>query len=343
MQHICGYREGVAYDRSRTAWRTDDPRPLAWAAWYPATVAATPVERLIGVPGAEYFRMGPVAEDAPLNSDKPQWPVVVLSHGTGGMAQGLAWLARGLAKRGFVAIAVSHHGNTTLERYLPEGFLCWWERAADLTTILNILSEDEPFAGRLDLDRTFAAGFSLGGYTVLASAGAITDLNLFAQWLGNDDGPRGPREFPDLSERIPQLAEQSKQYQASVARHGNSYGDPRVRAIFAMAPPPPVRAFVPESVSAIDAPVHIIVGQNDSEAPYDECALWLRAQNPAFEVTLLGTEVGHYVFLPEATDAGKAQLPELCVDPVRVDRRAIHQLAVELASDLFLSVIDEPV
>ena len=38
-----------------------------------------------------------------------------------------------------------------------------------------------------------------------------------------------------------------------------------------------------------------------------------------------GPDVGHYVFLPEATDTGKTLEPDLCRDPDGVDRRAIHR------------------
>lgn len=63
-------------------------------------------------------------------------------------------------------IGVDHHGNTALEPYRAESFLCWWERPRDLTLALDHLGETGPFARRLDLDHVGAAGFSLGGHTV---------------------------------------------------------------------------------------------------------------------------------------------------------------------------------
>jgi predicted dienelactone hydrolase len=320
-----GYIEGFTTDPARPAWRSSAPRPLIWAAWYPAADDAAVADKVIGPPGAELFRMGRVAENAALSSVQNQWPVVLLSHGTGGTAQGLSWLGVHLAAKGFISIGISHHGNTAAEPYLPEGFLCWWERARDLTEILNLLGAHGPFADRLDLNAIFAAGFSLGGYTVLQLAGAVTSLKLFDEWLisiGEHGG--GPREFPDLASHIPELRAKSAQYRQSVERHSDSYLDPRIKAVVALAPAPPVRSFKPESVSMIVVPTALIVGQNDLEAPHTLCALWLKENNPSFQVELLGRDVGHQVFLPEATETGKALEPDICCDPDGVDRGAIH-------------------
>ncbi len=170
----CGYTDGRAVDPDRPSWREDAPRPLAWAAWYPAAPETETAEHLLGAPGRKIFTLGDVARDGDPDRTLDRWPVVVLSHGTGGTAEGLGWMGVRLARRGFICIGVSHHGNTALERYLPEGFLCWWERARDLTVILDLLETKSPLAGRLDFSCVFAAGFSLGGCTVLSLAGAIT-------------------------------------------------------------------------------------------------------------------------------------------------------------------------
>ena len=109
--------------------------------------------------------------------------------------------------------------------------MCWWERARDLTTILDWASDDGPFAGRLDLANVFAGGFSLGGYTVLALAGAMSDLALFQVWRDSKgEAGGGPREFPDLADHVPRLLKESEPFRQSMARHGNSYHDsPRPR------------------------------------------------------------------------------------------------------------------
>ena len=332
-----GLAEGLSQDEQRRNWSGDAPRPVNWTAWYPAADDAREEMRFLGLAERPLFIMGKIAPNASLNDALGAWPVVLLSHGTGGTAAGLSWLGRRLAARGFAVLAVNHHGNTGIEPYRPEGFLCWWERARDLSFILDHLAIEGLFAARLDLSRTFAAGFSLGGYTVLALAGAITDLSLFEEWLRGQGKPRGPREFPDIGGYIPNLLATSPEFRASQARHSLSYRDPRIRAILALAPAPPVRSFSIESLRSIELPVGIMVGPADIEAPVQECAAWLAEHIPTSELTLLEPDAGHYVFLCEATDPGRKAEPAICLDPAGVDRSSIHDRAAEAATRLFQS------
>ncbi len=330
-----GFIDGRFFDDERNDWSGAGPRPVSCAAWYPADPEAPERIHLLGPPGRPLFVMGQTAGRAPMDARVETAPVVLISHGTGGSAAGMGWLGCRLAAEGYVGIAVDHHGNTAGEPYLAEGFLCWWERARDLTVALDRLSWDGPLAGRLDETRAFAAGFSLGGYTVLALAGAITDMRHFEAWMKRQPGPVGPREFPDIADHIDRLLAGSPVFRRSQTRQGESYLDDRVKAVFACAPAPPVRAFTEASLKGIEVPVGMIVGGGDREAPHEAGATWLDRQLADSRLTLLGPDVGHYVFLCEATEAGKALEPEICVDAPSVDRRTIHDQAAALAIDLF--------
>jgi len=335
-----GHVEGRFLDDERNDWSGAGPRPIGWTAWYPADPGAQERTHLLGPPDRPLFVMGQTAEGAPIEPGLETWPVVLISHGTGGSAAGMGWLGCRLAARGYVGIAVDHHGNTAGEPYLPEGFLCWWERARDLSLALDRLSRDGPLAGRLDETQTFAAGFSLGGYTALALAGAITDMRLFETWMKQQPGPVGPREFPDIADHIGRLRATSPEFRRSQARRGENYRDDRVKAVFACAPAPPVRAFTEDSLKRIGIPVGMVVGAGDVETPQEECAAWLQRRLAVSRLTLLGPNVGHYVFLCEATDGGKALEPEICVDAPGVDRRAVHDQAAALAVELFREAAD---
>lgn len=176
MQAI-GYRSGCIDDPKRSNWQNSGPRPIAWSAWYPAGEgSAQPL------PTDLFFAPGEILPGAALAEGGP-FPVVLLSHGAGGTAESLSWLARGMAARGFAVIAPQHHGNTGIEPYMPEGFLCWWERAADLSALLNAMEQDSFLTGRLDMSRVVAAGFSLGAYAVLALAGAVSSHRKFQRWM----------------------------------------------------------------------------------------------------------------------------------------------------------------
>ncbi|MEO1250558.1 MAG: dienelactone hydrolase family protein [Pseudomonadota bacterium] len=335
--HKAGYLQGRNDDDGRPNWDGDGPRPLVWSAWYPAADGSMERERLVGPPDGPLFSMGAVAEGAPLSEASSRWPVVLVSHGTGGSADVMGWLGRRLAKAGFVAISVNHHGNTGIEPYRAEGFVCWWERAADLTVLLDQLAIEGPFAGRLDQARVYAAGFSLGGYTTMALAGAITDMALFQDWWQRQENPRGPREFPDVGDHVPKLMETSKVFRTSWDRQSRSYADQRVRAIFAMAPAPAVYGFTAESLAKVRIPVEIMVGANDQEAP-PHCSEWLDNQLSENKLTILSNPIGHFVFLCEATERGRSVMPDICVDAPGVDRGRIHDQAAEAAINLFRKV-----
>lgn len=332
-----GFTTGLLHDALRTDWDGIGPRPISWAAWYPTSPDAAEAPMRGGGPGEPWFDMGAVARDAPLAPPGRTLPVVVVSHGTGGTAVSLGWLARRLAANGFLVLAADHHGNTAIEPYRAEGFLCWWERARDLSVLLDVLPAEARFAGRLDTERVFAVGFSLGCHTALSLLGAITDMDRFRQWAEQAGGPlsRGPREFPNLSDHFPKLLAESRPLQASWARRSASYRDPRLRAALLLAPAPPVRAFTDDSLAAVERPVYMMVGDADGEAPSQVGAEWLAMRLPMVDLQRLGPSVGHFVFLPESTAAGRRDRPDLCVDAPGVDRRAVHDGAATAAMRLF--------
>src|SRR5581483_7497134 len=175
-----------------------------------------------------------------------------LSHGTGGSAPMLAWLGTALAAHGYIAAAVNHPGNTSLEAYTPQGFSLWWERAEDLSQVIDHMLTDPDFGARIDPRRIGAAGFSLGGYTMIEIAGGISDrsvLQQFCKSAGEDTNCKAPPEFPKLIDYFNGLEETERrdpEIAASLRREKESHRDPRVRAVFAIAPALG-RAFPPEA------------------------------------------------------------------------------------------------
>jgi len=97
----------------------------------------------------------------------------------------MAWLGIELARHGFVAAAVNHPGNNATEPYTAQGFSTWWERARDLSVVIDCMLSDSKFGNRLDSHRIAAAGFSLGGYTMIEIAGGITEPEAFNQFCAS--------------------------------------------------------------------------------------------------------------------------------------------------------------
>ena len=92
---------------------------------------------------------------------------------------------------------------------------------------------------RIDAERIGAAGFSLGGYTMIAIAQGHHSLAHFREYCVKPDADgacQAPPEFGDLRAKSKTLANSDEAYRAALANDGRSYRDERVRAVFAMAP-----------------------------------------------------------------------------------------------------------
>jgi predicted dienelactone hydrolase len=322
-------------------WRGDPEKDLRCTVWYPAVDTAVEVKQEIGPPGAPLFEAGMAAPDAEL-APGPKgkgWPLVLLSHGTGGSALQMAWLGTALAQAGFVAVAVDHPGNNSNGKLTAEGFALWWERATDLSQVLDGMLADPEFGKRIDQDKIGAAGFSIGGYAVLELAGAQTDISeLYVGCRQNPDraGCLVPemRGLPgDLKTTDDFLHAVRKTSGESLARSGELFSDDRIGAVFAIAP---ALGFTQteESLRAIRTPVEMVVGDDDRVAPAKENAGYLRSEIRGARLTIL-PHVQHYTFLDVCTAVGKAKLGQYCEDPAEVDREAVHEKVAGMAVGFF--------
>jgi predicted dienelactone hydrolase len=328
-----GFSEGLSYDHTRTNWAGDGPRPLRWSMWYRAIDTAQ--EKPLTDPS--WFELGPIARDAEARLPAEPYRVVLLSHGAGGVATGLEWLARRLAREGFVALAVNHHGNTGSEPYRAEGFLCLWERASDLSALFDCEDWRARLCGEIS-SSAVAAGFSAGAYTAMLLAGARVAYSQFEDENPERSPIRGPREFPDLADKIQALFEMSPAFNASWNRRRESYKDNRIKAVLALAPGRSVRGFSLESLREIEVPVHIVVGEGDAAAAPDRCAGWLHTRTSGSSFEMLRGGAGHYVFLPKPTPLGLETAPDIFRDARTVDRGAVHDAVASTAISFFRNI-----
>ncbi|MFE1442672.1 alpha/beta hydrolase family protein [Streptomyces sp. NPDC058739] len=231
----------------------------------------------------------PVAEPAPL---------VLVSHGTGGSGGAMEWLVGPLVEAGFRVAAVDHHGNNHVDGYEPEGFCFLWERPRDLSYVLDVLAAERP------LGPVGAAGFSLGGYTVAALAGARLDpLVVRALVEGHAPLPVVP-EFPGLQEALLRMAAEwsPEELDALLAAAAADLSDPRVRAVFQVAPSNG-GILTAESLRAVRVPVEVRWGGADTIAPYEPDTGPYMEHIPGARGRSVGPAVRHDDFIePEPAD-----------------------------------------
>jgi predicted dienelactone hydrolase len=314
-------------------WRGSGDHTLSGVVWYPAENGAEEKDQYIGPHDAPLFYAGRAAKDATFAPSFGKYPLVALSHGTGGSAMQMAWLGTYLAARGYVVVAINHPGNNAVTGYTTQGFVEGWERAKDITTAITGMLSDPRFGGRIDPDRIGAAGFSYGGYTMMELAGATTDSNRLLAWCDQLKNTCSPPEMPDLMEKFKAIQQQSE-VEYAMHHSGDSYRDPRIHAVFAIAPAV-AHAFTRESLQKVTIPVEIVVGASDQIAPSADNAQFFAQNIKGAKLTILPGGVGHYTFLDLGTDAGKKQLPQLFVDTEGVDRESVHTQVGRMAADFF--------
>lgn len=155
-------------------------RPLGGNVWYPTS---TP-EKFERADKSKVWQMAPA--DPGGTAAEGSFPLLVVSHGMYGNTLNQAWLASALARRGFIVAMINHPGTSTFLRDADHARELW-ERPVDMSRLITFLLEESPLADRVDTGRIYAAGHSLGGYTVMLLAGARFDTGLYENLCAEDE------------------------------------------------------------------------------------------------------------------------------------------------------------
>ena len=126
----------------------------------------------------------------PLISQDGAFPLIVFSHGSGGLRYQSFFLTEVLASHGFVVAAAGHVGNTLLDELAgtDEGLSSSMmvARPLDVSFLITHMLErnDAPgdfFSGSIDGERIGVCGHSFGGFTSFAMAAGFGPIRL-ARW-----------------------------------------------------------------------------------------------------------------------------------------------------------------
>ncbi len=154
---------------------TESGRNLQIAIWYPAL----PDGKSVNVGDNSVFTGTPSSLNA--TPTKGRFPLVLLSHGSGGNVQAAGWLATKLVKAGFVVAGPNHPGTTSGDS-TPESTSKIWQRTGDISALIDYLDSNKQWAKSVDKERIGIVGFSLGGATAMELAGAQANLEAFARF-----------------------------------------------------------------------------------------------------------------------------------------------------------------
>ncbi|WP_273429894.1 serine aminopeptidase domain-containing protein [Chitinibacter tainanensis] len=336
MASIGQFAVGATYrdyiDERRRSWVSSSSRPLITTIWYPTDEVAKVKKQCIAV-----FQTGHYAINATISQQQPRYPLIVVSHGTGGSSASIAWLCVRLASAGFIAAAINHHGNTAAEpQYLLEGMILWWERAKDIRCLLDHLLADEVFAKAIDSERIGVAGFSIGGFTALACAGARLEMNRWKSHCALNQSDSICKLPPEMSFNIDEVwhaIENNPHILAAWPEANECYRDSRIKAAFGIAPV--AKGVVSdESLQSIDIPVHLVAGSADDQAAPENNAKLYAAQITDSTLEIL-PNVTHYTFLSEGVWWAKLFDKQFLRDPKGVNRRKVHDTTASVAVSFF--------
>lgn len=291
---------------------TRDPqRNLAVRIFYPTLSDAAPQQQAAnGV-----FQGFSAIADAPLAAGK--FPLVVLSHGSGGNNASLAWLATQLASRGMIVMAANHPGSTTGDSSpLTDVTL----QTQDISQLLDNVLVSKTWGRQIDTQKIGVMGHSKGGYSALALAGGLLTRQRFVAYC------QSMPEMPDCE--FYQRGKLDLQ-QLDRSRLEASYRDPRIR--FAVALDPGMSyVLTPQSLQQINIPLLVIAA-----------GYYIRASGtldlgggklPVSQHPL--PQAGHFDFLPLCQPQARAILAAeeedfICETP-EVTRSEIHQHATRV-------------
>ena len=256
-------------------------------------------------------------------ADIVKFPLIILSHGSGGEYSNHTWLIDSLVENGFIVAALNHPLNTTRDN-TDEGVISVWHRPRDITVLLDYLLKDSRWVDVIDENRIGAAGFSSGGYTVLALAGAIYDPELMSAYCTSEERGKDCELATDSS---------SVDFGGSSA----SYKDERIKSVFSMAPAVG-SAITKESLTEIGVPVFIIASKDDELVSPKYGAMRYAENIPASDLVLLPNG-GHFIFLKcnaitTVVDWFNREL-DLCGTNFSVDKDEIRKMVSAEAVSFF--------
>jgi predicted dienelactone hydrolase len=110
-----------------------------------------------------------VSVDAPLAPGR--FPLVLISHGSGGSPLLYRSLSLLLARNGFIVALPKHPGNSLGDDALANSAQILRDRPRQLIALLDALLADATVGSAIAAEPVTAMGHSLGGYTVLCVAG----------------------------------------------------------------------------------------------------------------------------------------------------------------------------
>ena len=278
----------------------------------PDPIGGKPMQGMVFYPSTQVTQrsgIGPYMVDGVWEAppEPGRHALIVISHGHLGSMLGHHDLATSLVRGGYVVASLTHAGDSSQDRSRIGTQDLFVGRPRQLSSFIDVLLADPGISSLIDESKIGACGFSMGGYTVLAMAGAQPNFTLI------DDYCLRPH-FLDLCD----IKQTIRSYRAPQ----DGLADRRVKAVVAMAP---FDAFFGRAeLAAITCPALLFSAEKDQNIYPGEYIEHVHNSLPTGSVYKTIPGAGHFVFLAVCSPEQALQWPDLCQDPAGVDRGKVH-------------------
>lgn len=240
--------------------------------------------------------LGPYPLEVARNAEplEGRFPLVLLSHGTGGSPLVYRTLARHLARNGFVVGLPEHPFNNRNDNSWEDTVQNLYYRPRHIRMAIDWFCGSERFRHRINPDAVSVIGHSMGGYTALAAAGGVPTSF--------------PRESPDGSLQVIEVEP-----------------DSRIRSLVLLAP---ASVWFREegALRAVNLPILMLDAEKDPFTPAFHAQIILNGVADREKVYYRTVRnAGHFSFLSPfpPSMAVPSFLPSQ--DPPEFDRERFHE------------------
>lgn len=277
-----------------------DGAPLDIGIWYPSDTTPAPLA------------MGPVTQTVAVRGALlgQAFPLIVISHGTGGSYLSHYDTAIALAQAGYVVASVAHPGDNYADQSRSVFIM---ERPRHISRLIDYMLATWSDHARIDPERVGMFGFSAGGFTTLVSIGGVADLLKVGPFC---------REHPtDFACQL--VARRSGAGAPATPEGRDGSRDLRIKAAVIAAPALGF-TFSHGGLEDVTVPVQLWRAEDDVILPnpgYAEAVRQALPQAPEYHVV---PKAGHYDFLAPCGERFAAIAPEICMSAKGFDRAAFH-------------------
>ncbi|MDW6005424.1 alpha/beta hydrolase family protein [Vibrio mangrovi] len=287
----------VGYRKHQVVFqKANDAFPMA--VLYPATS------------GAKLVDFGPFKLRVSIGGDVAQgkFPLVVLSHGSGGSSLSYKDIAISLVQNGFIVAMPLHPGNNYLDNSMAGSVSNYINRPKHISLAIDNLLSTPYIHNHIESEKIAVIGHSVGGYSALAAAGGIANTSHIIKLCESHLSLSDPYCLPVRENSIyPQLI--------------NSPGDARIKALVLMAPVG-ILFRSKSSLDRIHIPILLLRAEKDKELtePYNSEVIIENIKDKNQLTYKIIKNAGHYSFLTSYPEYLKSELGDVAQDPEGFDR-----------------------